>query len=183
MIQEYIPKEVRPIGTPDSYGNQAYSVTFSNNQNALLRAKNAPEVGKTEYGQIVDAPKKDGSGTYKKFERKMREQQSFVSSSAPTKSFTADPGKISSIEWQKAIAEGRQLVRDWLETSAESKTYTLEDYKKEVVNAAVTLAAAINKKPDHIIEEPKDEPVEVGGVYDDTTEDDLPPIENYDGYL
>lgn len=188
MIQEYVPKEIRPIGTPDDYGNQAYSVTFSNNENALLRAKKAPAVGVAEWGEIIEAPKKDGSGTYKKFKRHQKEQQSF-SRQPQTKSFTADPGKISSIEWQKAIAEGRQLVRDWLETSAESKTYTIEDYKKEVVNAAVTLAAAINKKPDHIIEEPKDEPVEqdepvgMGGVYEDPTEDDLPPVENYDGYF
>ena len=156
MIKEYVPKDVRAIGTPDGFGNQAYSVTFSTGENALLRAKNAPEVGKTEYGQIIDAPKKDGSGTYKKFERKQREQQTFGGAST-SKTFQADPGKISSIEWQKAIAEGRQLVRDWLETSAESQTFTLEQYKKEVVNAAVTLAAAINKKPDHLIEDKEDE--------------------------
>lgn len=194
MIKEYVPKAVKALGEPDGYGVVGYSVTFSTGENALLRAKNAPEVGKTEYGQIVEAPKKDGSGTYKKFERMQRMQQSVTISGNSgafntAKSFTADPGKISSIEWQKAIAEGRQLVRDWLETSAESKTYTLEEYKKEVVNAAVTLAAAINKKPDHIIEEPKDEPVEqdepveMGRVYDDTTENDLPPVENYDGYF
>ena len=138
MIKEYVPKAVKPLGEPDSYGVVGYSVTFSSGENVLLRAKNAPEVGKTEYGQIVDAPKKNGDGTYKKFERKQREQQTF-GGGYQAKSFTADPGKISSIEWQKAIAEGRQLVRDWLETSAESKTYTLEEYKKEVVNAAVTL--------------------------------------------
>lgn len=195
MIQEYVPKAVKALGEPDGYGVVGYSVTFSNNENALLRAKNAPEVGKTEYGQIVDAPKKNGDGTYKKFERLQRQQQgaTFSGNSGgfnTNKSFTADPGKISSIEWQKAIAEGRQLVRDWLETSAESKTYTLEEYKKEVVNAAVTLAAAINKKPDHIIEEPKDEPVEQDEPVEvdrvlryPTTEDDLPPVENYDGYF
>ena len=184
MIKEYVPKAVKPLGEPDSYGVVGYSVSFSTGENALLRAKNAPEVGKTEYGQIIDAPKKDGSGTYKKFERKQREQQTFGGAST-SKTFQADPGKISSIEWQKAIAEGRQLVRDWLETSSESQTFTLEQYKKEVVNAAVTLAAAINKKPDHLIEDKEDEqPVEMDRVYeDDTTEDDLPPVENYDGYF
>lgn len=192
MIKEYVPTQVRAIGTPDSFGNVAYSVTFSTDENALLRAKNAPEVGKTEYGQIIDAPKKDGSGTYKKFKREQREQQATFSGNSSafnTKSFTADPGKISSIEWQKAIAEGRQLVHDWITTTAEPQSHSLEEYKILVVNTAVTLAAAINKKPEHLIEEAadepaeQDEPVEMGGVHDDTSEDDLPPVENYDGYL
>lgn len=183
MIKEYVPKAVKALGEPDGYGVVGYSVSFSTGENALLRAKNAPEVGKTERGEIVDAPKKNGEGTYKKFVREQKPQQSFGVNRSTT--FQADPGKISSIEWQKAIAEARQLVRDWLETSAESKTYSLEDYKKEVVNTAVTLAAAINKKPDHIIEKEvtTDEPVEMGGAYEDPTENDLPPVENYDGYF
>lgn len=99
----------------------------------------------------------------------------------PTKkSYEADPNKISSIEMQKAIAEARQLVRDWYEVRALNSLKTLvpdmEVYKKDVVNAAITLHAAITIKPNKLIgiEEPVVDPPEVN-------EYDLPPVENYEG--
>jgi hypothetical protein len=96
--------------------------------------------------------------------------------------YEADPNKISSIEWQKAIAEGRQAVKDYYEIALvllpqeEAKITTLEEYKKLIVNTAITFASAIGQKPDHLLPIQEDEVV----LEDDTKVEDLPPVELYD---
>lgn len=75
MAKDYNPTGVKEVGEPDIHGNKAYSVFFEGEDKPVfMKAKNAPSVGNIEYGQIIDAPKKSGDGTYRKFERKPREE-------------------------------------------------------------------------------------------------------------
>lgn len=75
MIKDYNPTGVKEVGEPDEYGNKAYSVFLEGESKPVfMKAKNPPVVGEIEHGQIIDAPKKSGDGTYRKFERKQREE-------------------------------------------------------------------------------------------------------------
>lgn len=128
---------------------------------------------RTEEGKDINASwsmDKKGKNIAKK------NQESQTAYTPKSKTFEADPNKISSIEWQTSIKEARQLVKDWHDLSmlnGETPSFpSIEDYKKEIVNAAITLASAIGKKPDNLIPTQEYE--------DTTTADDLPPVENYD---
>lgn len=71
MPKSYTPKKIIP-GKADERGNIWYTVTFQTGETASMLAKNAPEVGKPEWGDIEDVPKR-GGGTYKKFKRAPKE--------------------------------------------------------------------------------------------------------------
>lgn len=74
---EYIPKIVKEAGEKDQYGNQPYSVLFESGESVFFKAQKAPVVGQPEHGVITEEPKRNGSGTYKKFKRVSPDQQSF----------------------------------------------------------------------------------------------------------
>lgn len=147
----------------------------------------------------------EGQGEIKTFEAKFNElgeheAESFQAKSGKTywripkapsrqfntkKSYEADPAKIASIEWQKAVAEGNILVKNWYDVALmggrESvEVPDMEHYKLEVVNAAITLASAIDKKPDDFIDDPDEAELDMLEIADDTSEDDLPPTELYE---
>lgn len=75
MVGEYVPKTVKDTGNVDQHGNAGYSVTFSDGSFAFMLAKKAPEVGVAEWGEIIDAPKKNKPNeTYKKFVRVQKDE-------------------------------------------------------------------------------------------------------------
>lgn len=80
---EYIPKIVKEVGDKDQYGNQPYSVLFESGESVFFKAQKAPAVGQPEHGVITEEPKKNGTGTYKKFKRVSPDQQSFGGNRAP----------------------------------------------------------------------------------------------------
>lgn len=73
MASEYTPSEIKPTGQTDLNGNGGFNVKFSTGEEAFMLAKKAPEVGITEYGEIVDATSKKGT-TYKRFKRVQKEE-------------------------------------------------------------------------------------------------------------
>lgn len=75
-MRDYNPTKVQETDVKDDYGNRGYNVFFEGEDKPVfMKAKNAPEVGKSEYGVITDEAKKSGNGTYRKFTRKQREEK------------------------------------------------------------------------------------------------------------
>ena len=86
MAADYRVKTVRATGEPDQYGVTNYWVGFEGHQNdVLIRAKNAPEVGGMEYGTVSQETSKAGK-QYFKFKREQRDGGNFHSE-APSTSF------------------------------------------------------------------------------------------------
>lgn len=108
--------------------------------------------------------------------------------------FKADPVKQESIEWQSALKAAVEAVHDYYDlvrwTEDGVVFPTLENYKKEIVNAVVTFTQTIERKPDQLVPLPErtqrdpiddqtfgNEPMDgdTVGFFDD---DDEPPIES-----
>jgi hypothetical protein len=125
----------------------------------LHKPGNAPKTGDTLEGSIKEDARRNLKFT--------KEQQSFAPASpAPgpqmpstpaERVFKADPARQSSIEWQASIKAAVDAVRDFYTFSDVNPT-TLEDYKRSIVNTAITFAAVVEMKPNQTIE-PKAEPI------------------------
>ena len=64
------------------------------------------------------------------------------------KIFKADPERQSSIEWQSAIKSAVDAVHNWHSLYGNDKDKPeLIDYKHQIVEAAITFAAVIEKQP------------------------------------
>lgn len=102
-MKDYNPTTVKEVGEPDQHGNKAYSVFFEGQDKPVfMKAKNAPEVGKVEFGIIEDVPKKSGDGTYRKFTRKQREEQ-IQTATTSTNSNVTFTNRDDSITRQSAL--------------------------------------------------------------------------------
>jgi hypothetical protein len=93
--------------------------------------------------------------------------------------FKADPAKQSSIEWQSAVKSAVEAVKDYYQNRMIGDgdwdfKESLEDYKRDIVNTAITFAAVVGIKPDHTIEKPEPE------IPEPEEEEELPPVEVYE---
>lgn len=101
----------------------------------------APQVGETLEGAI----KQDARGQLKF----TAEKPAFTpkAGGAAPREFKADPVKQESIEWQNALTNAREAVKDFHTLSGE-KPKDLATYKLDIVNAVITFTQTIEKKPD-----------------------------------
>lgn len=131
------------------------------------------------------------------------DEKRFLPQGAPAPSqtarepFKADPEKQVSIEWQSSIGSAVEAVRDWhmlyqpMIASGDvlpgAHLPTLDEYKNQIVNTAITFAQTVSMRPSEPIEAPapqdRDEIIiDLGdharAEYDDP---ELPPVENYAG--
>lgn len=170
MPKEYVPKSVKLVGEPDQYGNNGYSVLFSNGENAFMKAQKEPVVGKEEWGEIIDAPKKSGQGTYKKFKRMQKEDAPGAPQrpQRPSKPDTA-------INRMSAIKTAAQAVQagvdyDTLQTYAELILMWIEDGEAVSPDNWPVVELPDTEKPK--LELPP-------SLRKSTTSDDVVPIELY----
>lgn len=114
------------------------------------------------------------------------------------KEFKADKDKMALGQWQTAMNAGRQIVADFYNLKSINPDFALsiDDYKRTVVNAAITCASTISIKPGRIIK-PHDEHEHDNEPAEDDNQtveraadfakinpapepDDLPPVELYE---
>lgn len=120
MIKDYNPTGVKETDVTDSYGNKGYNVFFEGEDKPVfLKAKNAPEVGKVEYGEITDEAKKSGNGTYRKFTRKTKDEGAHTQESVtangkeypvPSGQSTYQPKDSEGMAWGNALTNATTLV-------------------------------------------------------------------------
>ena len=79
------PSEITPKGTPDSYGNQAYLIRFTDGTSGFFRTPKQDLffVGQPAECEIGQVEKKDGSGTYSKIQRVQKEFKKEFSKESP----------------------------------------------------------------------------------------------------
>ena len=73
------PAEIKPVGTVDQYGNQAYMVKFTDNASGFFRTPKQDlfTIGQPAEFEFGAVPKKDGTGTYFKIQRVQKEFSKF----------------------------------------------------------------------------------------------------------
>jgi hypothetical protein len=109
------------------------------------------------------------------FVRQLPKEQTTLD--APERKFVADPLKQSSIEWQSSLARGVEAVRDYYTFKPDELPKNLMDYKKDIVNAAITFAMTVEMKPEVKVGE--DDTIEDAGDHARINQEEVP-IENYD---
>lgn len=134
-MKDYNPTTVKVVGEPDQHGNLAYSVFFEGQDKPVfMKAKNAPEVGKVEFGIITDEPKKSGEGTYRKFTRKQREEAPVANTSTDqTISFSSRDDSITRQSALKsAVATGETDTAKLLDLADDFVTWLKNEALEEV---------------------------------------------------
>lgn len=114
----------------------------------------------------------------KQFWRLVKDSQGSPETPAASREFKADPLKQASIEWQSSLARGVETVRDFYTFNPDKLPKELADYKKDIVNAAITFAMTVEMKPEVKVGE--DDRVEDAGDHARINQDDLPPLDSYD---
>lgn len=129
----------------------------------FTKPENAPQVGMELEGTF--SMDKGGSRKFTKAKAEFT-----PAPKAQERQFKADPDKQASIEWQSAIKSAVEAVKDYYTLNLltkDNKVTSLEEYKLDIVNAAITFAAVTVVKPKQTLEHPEEEEVE------------LPPVEVY----
>jgi len=72
------PADIKPVGTVDQYGNQAYLVKFTDNASGFFRTPKQDlfTIGQPAEFEFGAVPKKDGTGTYFKIQRVQKDFES-----------------------------------------------------------------------------------------------------------
>lgn len=89
--------------------------------------------------------------------------------------YKADPDKQTSIEWQACLKAAVETVSNYYSLAGELPD-SLEDYKRDIVNAVVTFTKTIQLKPDEVVREAPETMTDQG----DYAQVDQPPIESYE---
>lgn len=148
MASDYRVKTVKATGEPDQYGVTNYWVGFEGHQNdVLIRAKNAPEVGGMEYGTVSQETSKAGK-QYFKFKREQKDGGNFHSE-APSTSFKGKPKSEyvdhhESIKAQWAIGQALSKFKEGCYECSGADRVTLlsniEDFAKELYEMSERVA-------------------------------------------
>lgn len=108
MAQDYKVQDVKDTGQTDDHGNSKLWISLEGMQdNAFMVAKNRPEIGAVEHGELVKQTSKAGKEYYR-FKRVQREEgQTFHSNVSRDKKEWKD--NSSSIEAQSAVKSAAQV--------------------------------------------------------------------------
>jgi hypothetical protein len=157
MIKQYNILSAKPSnGDPDQYGNVSFWLEIEEEGSAVVSRKpSSPLLSGPTWGELEERKSQKGN-IYKKFTVKPSPDQQ-GSPRGSERVYKADPEKQASIEWQASVKAGVEAVRDFYTFSGE-KPESLEAYKRDIVNTAITFGKTIEKKPEQTIAAPDEDP-------------------------
>lgn len=120
----------------------------------FTKAGNEPKVGDELEGDVTRD--KRSALKFKKSQSQQPPSNGHNNTHATLRQYKADPDKQDSIEWQKALGEARQTLRDFYELRHEHPA-TLDSYTTDISRLTIRYAALISLRPDGIEEATEDE--------------------------